>query len=195
MVALNKIDLVADAEAVHQAVTEDVLALAGTFAISDVRVVPVSALLGDNVVERSARTPWYPGPTLLELLETIPAGSGTQEPLRFPVQLVIRPQHGAVDPSYVDYRGYAGHVASGAVTVGDEVVVSPSGRRSTVVGIDRGGASLTWSGPRPAVGDAAARRPARHLPRDLIAGADRAPRPVRQAAAVCAGWRRRRWCR
>ncbi|WP_122261190.1 sulfate adenylyltransferase subunit 1 [Ornithinimicrobium cerasi] len=143
IVALNKIDLVGDAESVHAAVSADVDALAPVLGLDDVRVVPVSALLGDNVVERSVRTPWYAGPTLLELLENLP--TATQEPsavLRFPVQLVIRPQHGAVDPAHVDYRGYAGHVASGAVAVGDEVVVASSGRRTTVVGIDHGGRSV-----------------------------------------------------
>ena len=139
VVALNKIDLVEDPEAVHLAVSRDLAELADALRLPDVAVVPLSALHGDNVVEPSTRTPWYAGPTLLQLLETLPPGDEVDEPLRFPVQLVIRPQQGAVDPAFVDYRGYAGHVASGVVRVGDEVVVSPSGRRTTVAGIDRGG--------------------------------------------------------
>ncbi|GAA5167007.1 sulfate adenylyltransferase subunit 1 [Ornithinimicrobium tianjinense] len=183
VVALNKIDLVEDAEAVHAGVSADVAALARTFGIEDVRVVPVSALLGDNVVERSSRTPWYAGPTLLELLETLPAESEVDEPLRFPVQLVIRPQQGAVDPAFVDYRGYAGHVASGAVSVGDEVVVSPSGLRTTVTGIDRGGVSVERAEAPLSV----TLRLADQLDisrGDLIAGAAEAPHPVQQAEAV-----------
>ncbi|GMA41126.1 sulfate adenylyltransferase subunit 1 [Mobilicoccus caccae] len=142
VVALNKIDLVEDAEAVHRAVVADLAALGEVLRLPDVSIVPLSALHGDNVVEPSARTPWYTGPTLLDLLETLPAENEVDEPMRFPVQLVIRPQHGAIDPAFVDYRGYAGHVASGVVRVGDEVVVSSSGRRTTVTGIDRGGVSV-----------------------------------------------------
>ncbi len=95
-------------------------------------------LLGDNVVERSPRTPWYDGPTLLEHLEQVPVERDPfGEAFRFPVQTVIRPQ----TADHVDYRGYAGKVASGVVRPGDEVVVQPRGRRTTVVGID------TFDGP------------------------------------------------
>lgn len=145
VVALNKIDLVDGqhgARDVYESVTADVEELADVLRLPDLSVVPLSALRGDNVVERSAATPWYSGPTLLDLLESLPAETEADEPMRFPVQLVIRPQQGAVDPAYVDYRGYAGHVASGVVRVGDEVVVSPSGRRTSVVGIDRAGESV-----------------------------------------------------
>lgn len=147
-------------------------------------VVPLSALHGDNVVERSAGTPWYAGPTLLELLETLPAGSEEVDAaFRLPVQLVLRPQHGAVSPEHVDYRGYAGHVASGAVAVGDEVVVSPSGRRTTVVGIDRGGRSVERAEAPLSVTLRLADQV--DVSRgDLIAAAEQAPTPVSTADAV-----------
>jgi sulfate adenylyltransferase subunit 1 len=183
VVALNKIDLVEDGERVHAAVSADVDALAAAFGLDDVRVVPISALHGDNVVERSVRTGWYPGPTLLELLEHLPAEAGAEEPLRLPVQLVLRPQHGAVDPAFVDYRGYAGHVASGAVEVGDEVVVASSGRRTTVVGIDRGGVSVARAEAPLSV----TLRLADQLDisrGDLIAAAADAPRTVSSTGAV-----------
>jgi sulfate adenylyltransferase subunit 1 len=95
--------------------------------------VPVSALHGDNVVERSPRTAWYGGPTLLEHLETVPVAPDPHDaPLRLPVQYVIRPR----TAEYPDYRGYAGQVATGVVSVGDEVVVLPSGARSRVSRVD-----------------------------------------------------------
>lgn len=142
VVALNKIDLVEDAEAVHAEVSARLGELAPRLGLSALTVVPVSALDGDNVVDRSERTPWYSGPTLLDLLETLPAADEREAGFRFPVQTVIRPQHGAVDGAYVDYRGYAGHVASGSVALGDEVVVLPSGTRTRVVGIDQAGRTL-----------------------------------------------------
>ncbi|MFX0539813.1 sulfate adenylyltransferase subunit 1 [Ornithinimicrobium sp. Y1847] len=183
IVALNKIDLVEDAQAVHRTVCAELAGLAHVLRLPDVSVVPLSALHGDNVVEPSPRTPWYPGPTLLDLLETLPAESEVEEPLRFPVQLVIRPQQGAVDPALVDYRGYAGHVASGVVQVGDEVVVSPSGRRTTVVGIDRGGVAVQRAEAPLSV----TLRLADQLDvsrGDLIAAATWAPCVVGQAEAV-----------
>ena len=91
------------------------------------------ALFGDNVVDRSTRASWYAGPTLLEYLESVPVGTDpAEQPLRMPVQYVIRPQ----GPEHRDYRGYAGRLASGVVHVGDEVVVLPAGSRTRVVGID-----------------------------------------------------------
>ncbi|MGN6087911.1 MAG: sulfate adenylyltransferase subunit 1 [Actinomycetales bacterium] len=135
VVAVNKMDLVADQQAVYAGVTSDVQCLAAQLGLSDVVTIPVSALRGDNVVDRSGAMPWYDGPTLLEHLEHVPAGTRAQEqPFRLPVQVVLRagPE---VDP---DYRGYAGQVVSGTVTVGQEVVVLPSPGRHTarVVGID-----------------------------------------------------------
>src|SRR5439155_2937605 len=90
-------------------------------------------LVGDNVVDRSERTPWYTGPTLLEHLETVPVEPDPHDAaFRFPVQYVIRPR----TPEHPDYRGYAGQIASGTITPGQEIVVLPEGSRSTVTRID-----------------------------------------------------------
>ncbi|KGN42219.1 sulfate adenylyltransferase subunit 1 [Knoellia aerolata] len=143
VVAVNKIDLVDDAEAVFAQVSRDVREVAGQLGIADAHAVPVSALLGDNIVEPSANTPWYAGPSLLGLLETLsPSAEADEEPFRFTVQLAIRPQGAARDPRHVDYRGYAGQVTSGVVATGTPVVALPSGQRTTVVGIDLGEAEL-----------------------------------------------------
>ncbi len=137
LVAVNKIDLVGFDEDVFTRLAADVTAAATELGIADVRTIPVSALDGDNVVERSDRTPWYGGPSLLELLETLPAGTDpATETFRFPVQTVLRPQDAARDVTLRDYRGYAGQIAAGVVRVGDGVVALPSGRSSTVVAID-----------------------------------------------------------
>ena len=125
VLAVNKMDLVGYSEAVFSRVADDVAALAGQLGLTDVVAVPVSALEGDNVVRRSARTPWYAGPTLLEHLETVEAGEEVAaRPFRMPVQSVIRAGDG--------FRGYAGSVASGRVAPGDRVLVLPSGRECRV---------------------------------------------------------------
>ncbi|WP_194916290.1 sulfate adenylyltransferase subunit 1 [Catenulispora rubra] len=135
VLAVNKIDLVDHDESVFAPIAKEFLAHATAlgYAESDVLAVPVSALVGDNVVEPSPRTPWYTGPTLLRHLETVSVEPEVQDaPLRFPVQYVIRPQ----TPAHPEYRGYAGQIAAGTATVGDEVVVLPAGIRSTLIGID-----------------------------------------------------------
>jgi sulfate adenylyltransferase subunit 1 len=162
IVAVNKIDLVDFSESVFREIEADVQKVGrelglGSDGITDLLVVPVSALDGDNVVERSERTPWYTGPALLEVLETLPAADELEshlESFRFPVQLVIRPQ-GALAPDavaggldveeYRDYRAYAGQITEGSVKVGDKVSVLTPGqdpRTTTVTGIDFAGASL-----------------------------------------------------
>ena len=154
LVAVNKIDLVDFSEDVFRAIETDLQLVAAEIGLSDVVVVPVSALEGDNVVELSAHTPWYTGPSLLTILETLPTTDELErglEPFRFPVQLVIRPQ-GALAPelastpdagaSFRDYRAYAGQLASGSVSIGEKITVLPSGRTATVVGIDFAGRSL-----------------------------------------------------
>ncbi|MDI2035848.1 sulfate adenylyltransferase subunit 1 [Paenarthrobacter nitroguajacolicus] len=162
IVAVNKIDLVDFSEQVFRDIEADVQKVArelglGSDGVADLLVVPVSALDGDNVVDRSERTPWYTGPALLEVLETLPAADELEaelESFRFPVQLVIRPQ-GALAPdavaagldveAYRDYRAYAGQITEGSVKVGDEVsVISPGHepRITTVIGIDFAGQSL-----------------------------------------------------
>ncbi|MFV0452379.1 MAG: sulfate adenylyltransferase subunit 1 [Propioniciclava sp.] len=142
IVAVNKIDLVDYAEATYDRVVADLVGVATDLGVTNVVTVPTSALAGDNIVERSARTPWYGGPSLLELLEAAPTSAGlTDLPFRFPVQLALRPQDAV--PEYRDYRGYAGQIASGVVRTGDEVVVLPAGRRTTVAGIDTADRELT----------------------------------------------------
>ncbi|CAN7461185.1 sulfate adenylyltransferase subunit 1 [Knoellia sp. LjRoot47] len=143
VVAVNKIDLVDFSQEVFDRVNAEVQQVAHELGVEEATAIPVSALDGDNVVERSARTPWYAGPSLLELLEEVPPSDDpAHEAFRMPVQLVIRPQGAARDEAHRDYRGYAGQVASGVVRLGDEVVVLPSGTRSTVTGIDLGERSL-----------------------------------------------------
>ncbi len=125
LAAVNKMDLVDYREDVFADVERDFLQLAQQLGVAHARCVPVSALEGDNVVERSERTSWYQGPTLLEHLESVPLTAGDAlESLRFPVQMVIRPD--------VKFRGFAGRVASGAIRPGDDVLALPSGRRTRV---------------------------------------------------------------
>jgi sulfate adenylyltransferase subunit 1 len=137
IVAVNKIDLTGFSEDVYLKVAEDLAAVAFDLGLPDLITVPVSALEGDNVVDRSSRTDWYSGPSLLEVLEALPAADDpSHEEFRFPVQLTLRPQEAARDAAHREYRGYAGQIASGVVRVGDEVVVLPGGRHTTVAGID-----------------------------------------------------------
>jgi sulfate adenylyltransferase subunit 1 len=134
VLAINKIDLVDYDEAVLAAIGKDFAGLTRSLGFADDAVVtiPVSALVGDNVVERSARTPWYDGPTLLGHLESVPVTDpDVAAPFRMPVQYVIRPRTAELP----DYRGYAGQVAAGTVAAGDEVVVLPGGTRTTVTAV------------------------------------------------------------
>ncbi|HEX2298582.1 MAG TPA: GTP-binding protein [Pseudonocardiaceae bacterium] len=140
VLAVNKMDLVDFDELTFRRIESEFALAATSLGVPDVVSVPVSALHGDNVVGRSERTGWYEGPTLLEHLEAVPTGrEAVAEPMRFPVQLVLRPR----TTEYPDYRGLAGRLASGVLRVGDEVIALPSGMRSTVTGID------TPDGPVP----------------------------------------------
>ena len=142
IVAINKIDLVGYDQAAYEAVAAKVRGLAADLGVPHIRTIPVSALEGANIVARSEKTPWYDGPSLLGLLEELPTGTElTELPFRFPVQLAIRPQEAAA-AEHRDYRGYAGQVATGVVRLGDEVVVLPAGRRTTIAGIDTADGSL-----------------------------------------------------
>ena len=125
---------------VYAAIEADIRAVAAELGVAEIHVLPTSALLGDNIVEASASTPFYEGPTLLGLLESLPTAR-EEGAFRLPVQLVSAPG-GAPRPELRDYRGYAGRIASGTVRVGDPVVVLPSGRHSRVAGIDLGERSL-----------------------------------------------------
>ncbi|WP_435952385.1 sulfate adenylyltransferase subunit CysN [Dryocola sp. BD626] len=129
VVAVNKMDLVDFSEARFEEIKQDYLTFAEQLpADLDIRFVPLSALEGDNVAAQSANMPWYTGPTLLELLETVEVKRLVeQQPMRFPVQYVNRPN--------LDFRGYAGTLASGTVSVGQRVKVLPSGVESSVARI------------------------------------------------------------
>jgi sulfate adenylyltransferase subunit 1 len=123
--AINKMDLVGYDEKVFTRLSEDFLALTQELGRPHAECIPISALEGDNIVERSRCTPWYSGPTLLEHLESVPVESLTQRrALRFPVQYVIRPD--------ATFRGFAGRIASGVIRPGDRVVALPSGRETQV---------------------------------------------------------------
>ncbi len=145
VLAVNKIDLVDYDEAVFTAIAKDFHGLAAALGYPQERVVsiPVSALIGDNVVEHSASTPWYSGSTLLEHLESVPvSGPERDAPLRIPVQYVIRPR----TAEYPDYRGYAGQVAAGTVRPGQPVLVLPQGLRSTVTSVETADGELPDAG-------------------------------------------------
>ncbi len=145
VLAINKIDLVDHDEGVLTAIGKDFAGLATALGFPDDAVVtiPVSALVGDNVVDRSDRTPWYEGPTLLGHLESVPVtGPDLAAPFRMPVQYVIRPRREELH----DYRGYAGQVAAGTVAPGDEVVVLPGGARTTVASVETADGPLDRAG-------------------------------------------------
>ncbi|HEY1833565.1 MAG TPA: GTP-binding protein [Solirubrobacteraceae bacterium] len=144
--AINKMDLVDHSQARY----EELVAEVGSYAeklggVRGITFIPVSALNGDNVVERSVNMPWYEGPVLLEFLEQVEVAYDHpgEKPARFPVQWVIRPSGRITGGAGVaaDYRGYAGQLASGALRAGDEVTVLPGGGRTRIAAID------TYEGP------------------------------------------------
>jgi bifunctional enzyme CysN/CysC len=128
LLAVNKLDLREWSQDVFDAIVDGYRELAAQLGIASVQAIPVSALHGDNVVERSAHMPWYAGPSVLQHLEQVePATGAPRRSLRLPVQWVSRPHQ--------DFRGFAGTVAEGSVRVGERIVALPSGRRSTVSGV------------------------------------------------------------
>ncbi|HEY2044062.1 MAG TPA: GTP-binding protein [Jatrophihabitans sp.] len=132
VLAVNKMDLVDFAEPVFDQIVADFATAASRLDIDHFTPIPVAALSGDNVVDRSMSMDWYSGPALLEFLEEVQPAIGPELPARFPVQVVIRPR----TAEHPDYRGYAGRVEAGVLHRGDKVTVLPSGRISEVVGID-----------------------------------------------------------
>jgi bifunctional enzyme CysN/CysC len=133
VVCVNKMDLIDYDEKAFTAVKEEFRSFAMKLDVPDLTFIPVSALHGDNVVERSINMPWYEGSSLLHHLEEVHIASDRNHiDARFPVQYVIRPQ----SDEHHDYRGYAGTVAGGVFKPGDEVMVLPSGFTSTVSSID-----------------------------------------------------------
>ena len=133
LVCVNKMDLVEFKEEVFQAIIKDFEDFASKMLIKDIRFIPISALLGDNVVNRSENMSWYMGAPLLHTLETIHISSDINKvDARFPVQTILRPQ----SEGFIDYRGYAGRMASGVLRVSDEVSIFPSGFNSKIKSID-----------------------------------------------------------
>ncbi|GAB90080.1 sulfate adenylyltransferase subunit 1 [Gordonia rhizosphera NBRC 16068] len=184
VLAVNKIDLVDDPATVFAEISAEFADITRTLGWSAEQVtsIPVSALHGDNVATRSEKTPFYDGPTLIEHLESVPNVTDRREVgLRFPVQYVIRPR----TTEFPDYRGYAGQIAAGRVSVGDEVVILPSGTRTTISQIDTADGQLATAHTGRSVTlllaeDVDVSRG------DIIASAADAPEPVQQfSATVC----------
>ncbi|PRY09704.1 sulfate adenylyltransferase subunit 1 [Pontibacter ummariensis] len=139
VICINKMDLVGFDETVYNQIVEDYKQFAKKLNAKDITFIPISALKGDNVVDRSVLMPWYNGPSLLEHLEQVPVSSDFNlENARFPVQYVIRPH----THEHHDYRGYAGKVISGTYRKGDKVTVLPSGLTSTIKSVELGGKEL-----------------------------------------------------
>ena len=133
VVCVNKMDLVDYSEETFNEVRDEFREFAMRLDVPDLSFIPVSALVGDNVVDKSENMDWYDGPSLLSHLETLHTASDRNlVDVRFPVQYVIRP----MSDEYHDYRGYAGSVAGGVMKPGDDVVVLPSGFESTIKSID-----------------------------------------------------------
>lgn len=135
---INKMDLIDYDENKFEEIKEEIERFASKLDVHDIRFIPISALKGDNIVNRSENMDWYKGETLLYLLETIHIGSDHNHiDCRFPVQYVVRPY----TDEYHDYRGYAGRISGGIFKPGDEVTVMPSGFQSKIKSID------TYDGP------------------------------------------------
>ena len=133
VLCVNKMDLVDYSQEVFEKIADEFSCFAMKLEAPDLTTIPISALHGDNIVSRSANTPWYDGPSLLHHLEHVHIASDRNlVDVRFPVQFVIRPQSTQV----TDYRGYAGQVASGVLKPGDEVMVLPSGFTTRIAAID-----------------------------------------------------------
>lgn len=138
VLCINKMDLVDYNQEIYEKIVNDYRTFASKLEVKDIHFLPISALLGDNVVDRSDKMNWYEGPTLLYLLENVHIGSDNNHiDCRFPVQYVIRPQ----SDEFHDYRGYAGRIASGVFKPGDDIMVLPSGFTSKIKSID------TFDGP------------------------------------------------
>jgi bifunctional enzyme CysN/CysC len=144
VLCVNKMDLVDYDQAVFERIKAEFKEFAAKLDIRDLQFIPVSALNGDNVVDRSPNMTWYEGPSLLHMLEEVHISSDRNLiDCRFPVQYVIRPR----DDKHHDYRGYAGQVMSGTYKVGDDVVVLPSGFTSTIASIDTADGPIEEAAP------------------------------------------------
>ena len=151
VVAVNKMDLVDYDQATFDQICADYRKFAAQIGLGNLHFIPMSALTGEMLVDRGDRMPWYAGPTLLEILEATPsAHSERDERFRFPVQYVCRPLR-ADRPELHDYRGFMGRIESGSISVGDEVMVLPSERRSRVREIQLGEVALGTAGAEQSV--------------------------------------------
>lgn len=148
VICINKMDLVDYEQAVYERIKTEFSDFAAKLEFADLTFIPISALNGDNVTDRSDKMPWYSGPTLLWHLENVYVGSDRNLiDARFPVQYVVRP----MSNEHHDYRGYAGTIAGGIFRPGDEVQVLPAGFTTTVAGIDFAGRELTEAYPPQSV--------------------------------------------
>lgn len=130
-VCVNKMDLVDFSQEVFDKIVADYKSMSASIELDNVTFIPISAKLGDNVVNKSENMPWYTGKALLDFLETVQLPTEAEDRLRLPVQYVIRP----ISSKFPDFRGYAGRLAEGSLKVGDKVKVYPSEMTSTVTGI------------------------------------------------------------
>lgn len=131
VVCVNKMDLVDFSQGVFDKIVADYKSMSASIELDNVTFIPISAKLGDNVVNKSENMPWYTGKALLDFLETVQLPTEAEDRLRLPVQYVIRP----ISSKFPDFRGYAGRLAEGSLKVGDKVKVYPSEMTSTVTGI------------------------------------------------------------
>ena len=131
VVCVNKMDLVDFSQEVFDKIVADYKSMSASIELDNVTFIPISAKLGDNVVNKSENMPWYTGKALLDFLETVQLPTEAEDRLRLPVQYVIRP----ISSKFPDFRGYAGRLAEGSLRVGDKVKVYPSEMTSTVTGI------------------------------------------------------------
>ena len=180
VVAVNKMDLVGYDEAVFEQIVEDFTGFAAKLEIGDLTAIPVSALHGDNVVDRSVHMPWYDGPSLLYHLEHVHVASDRNLiDCRLPVQWVVRP----MSEEHHDYRGYAGQIASGVFKPGDEVVVLPSGTTTRIARIDSVDGPLEEAYPPLSV-TMLLEDPVDISRGDFICRPHNQPHPVRQVEAM-----------
>jgi sulfate adenylyltransferase subunit 1 len=182
VVAVNKMDLVNYDQAVYDRIVAAYTEFAATLGLKDITPIPLSALTGDNVVDASDKMDWYKGPTLIELLESLSVYDESHDaPFRFPVQLVAR--HNGHEAN--DFRGYMGRIEAGKVSVGDKLVVQPSGQSATVKDI------VTFEGSHRSavVGQSVTLLLDEYLDisrGDLLAGADQPATLLKQVSAdVC----------
>ena len=143
VLAVNKMDMIEYSQEIFDTIVQEFMSLNATFGFDSVMPIPLSALMGDNIIDLSFRTPWYDGPPLLSYLENVDAGEHVQSPFRLPVQYVIRPNQ--------DFRGYAGRIAGGELHLGQAVKILPSGKEARIKTISIGDMSLKAAGAEESV--------------------------------------------